>query len=361
MLSEKQVIANRNNALKSTGPKTFAGKRIVSRNAVRHGLLSSPDLTVINGEDRTEFEDFSSNLLSDLKPVGQLETLLAERITSFFWRLKRTGRMEKELLDLLTVPAQTDSNASKKDLPFKMILHKRYDTALQDPEYQDFLKFKKAQAQYANMEVEDGEVLDRETFYKFKNQFELPSAPSVPAAEAQAVEPEALGKAVKEDFKGGKLLDKLLRYEGQIERSMYRAMLELNKLQFIRTRSEAIDAEDSVGASPRACPNVTVAEASSLGSGRGALHTPDVNGGCEVSVIPNACEESVDSVKSSLPEICLLPAESCDLPSSSPPFQGGVPRSGEGGLNEENSTSDSCNNEKPNKPILDSIEASACV
>jgi hypothetical protein len=36
--SDKQIAANRRNALKSTGPKTKAGKRAVSRNAYRHGL-----------------------------------------------------------------------------------------------------------------------------------------------------------------------------------------------------------------------------------------------------------------------------------------------------------------------------------
>jgi hypothetical protein len=334
MLSEKQVIANRNNALKSTGPRSFEGKRTVSRNAVRHGLLSSPDLTVIKGEDRTEFEDFSVNLLADLKPVGQLETLLAERITSFFWRLKRTGRMEKELLDLLTVPAQSESEASKSDdLPILNIITKTYMNALEDAEYQDFLKFKKGQADELNFNLTKDRILSRESAEQLKKQAER-TRPVLP----QVVEPEALGKAVKEDLKGGKLLEKLLRYEGQIERSMYRAMLELHKLQFIRTRSEAIDAEDSVGASPRACPNVTVAEASSFESDPVSV---SVESNAELSIV-----NSQFSIQNS---------------PSSPHFQGGVPRSGEGVLNNENSTSDSCNNEKPNKPILDSVEASACV
>lgn len=40
MTSEAQVAANRRNARKSTGPKTAAGKRRVSQNAQRHGILS---------------------------------------------------------------------------------------------------------------------------------------------------------------------------------------------------------------------------------------------------------------------------------------------------------------------------------
>jgi hypothetical protein len=38
MASEKQIAANRANAMRSTGPKTRAGKLASSRNAYRHGL-----------------------------------------------------------------------------------------------------------------------------------------------------------------------------------------------------------------------------------------------------------------------------------------------------------------------------------
>jgi hypothetical protein len=38
LATEKQLAANRANALKSTGPRTAAGRRTSSRNAYRHGL-----------------------------------------------------------------------------------------------------------------------------------------------------------------------------------------------------------------------------------------------------------------------------------------------------------------------------------
>ncbi len=40
MTSDKQIRANRRNALKSTGPKTSEGKSKVKRNALKHGLLT---------------------------------------------------------------------------------------------------------------------------------------------------------------------------------------------------------------------------------------------------------------------------------------------------------------------------------
>ena len=41
MASEKQIIANRANALKSRGPRSDAGKARVGRNAIRHGLAAN--------------------------------------------------------------------------------------------------------------------------------------------------------------------------------------------------------------------------------------------------------------------------------------------------------------------------------
>jgi hypothetical protein len=42
MASEKQIAANRRNALKSTGPRTQEGKVRARMNALRHGFASAP-------------------------------------------------------------------------------------------------------------------------------------------------------------------------------------------------------------------------------------------------------------------------------------------------------------------------------
>lgn len=49
MASEKQIAANRVNTLKSTGPRTAAGRARSSRNAYRHGLSRpvAPDFEVV--------------------------------------------------------------------------------------------------------------------------------------------------------------------------------------------------------------------------------------------------------------------------------------------------------------------------
>lgn len=43
MATEKQIAANRANALRSTGPKTAAGRKRSSQNAFKHGLSSAHD------------------------------------------------------------------------------------------------------------------------------------------------------------------------------------------------------------------------------------------------------------------------------------------------------------------------------
>ena len=40
MASEKQLLANQQNALKSTGPKTTGGKALAARNSLKQGLLA---------------------------------------------------------------------------------------------------------------------------------------------------------------------------------------------------------------------------------------------------------------------------------------------------------------------------------
>ncbi len=99
MASEAQVLANRRNAEKSTGPRTTEGKATSSQNAVKHGLLAQR--CVIRTEDPEEFDAFRTQMLGQLAPAGAMETVLAERIVSLSWRLKRVERMQNEALDCL--------------------------------------------------------------------------------------------------------------------------------------------------------------------------------------------------------------------------------------------------------------------
>ncbi len=95
MTSDKKAQANRRNSLKSTGPKTPKGKAAVRLNAVKHGLLSQDVL--LPNEDESALKELGEHLRAELQPVGQLEGLLVDRITTAHWRLRRLGRVEADI------------------------------------------------------------------------------------------------------------------------------------------------------------------------------------------------------------------------------------------------------------------------
>ena len=96
MVSRKQLMANRENAKKSTGPVTPEGRSRVSGNAISHGLTSQK--MVVPGEKDRDFRKFQLAVIVDLRPVGALEMLLAERVAAAAWRLRRALRVENEMI-----------------------------------------------------------------------------------------------------------------------------------------------------------------------------------------------------------------------------------------------------------------------
>jgi hypothetical protein len=177
MSSQAQVLANRRNAGKSTGPRTREGKAVVAQNAIKHGFLAHQDL--IQGEDRERFESCRRQLLGDLAPVGPMESTLAERIASLTWRLKRAERLQNEIFDYLIAREIEDSL-------------EEYDETLSAADEQEMRS-------------------DPDTEPVF-----------------------AAGRAVLRDYSNEKVLDRLMMYERRIENSLYRTMSELHKLRRMR-------------------------------------------------------------------------------------------------------------------------------
>ena len=115
MDSSARRAANRQNAKLSTGPRSAAGKATSARNATKHGLLSRD--VVLSDERAAEFDGLRDRLVTDLSPRGELQTVLAERITLAAWRLRRVVRLEaavirsqqKELASLSDVATSPDA------------------------------------------------------------------------------------------------------------------------------------------------------------------------------------------------------------------------------------------------------------
>jgi hypothetical protein len=203
MTSDKSITANRRNARLSTGPRTEEGKDAVRQNALKHGLLSASAL--LPTEDLDEFTAFSEAICTDLKPVGEMENLLVDRIISTAWRLRRAGVLETGILawyffGVLKDRAEAEARHSVRELlafpepPVEIINAKEHARALREAEKAD---------------------LGRRT----------PNA--------------TLGQAFVLDSSDANSLSKLSRYEAAIQRSFHRSLHELRELQDIRKHVQA--------------------------------------------------------------------------------------------------------------------------
>jgi hypothetical protein len=94
-ISERKLKANRENAKKSTGPKTLRGKAYSAKNAIKHGLFVShiTDFEALR-EDPQEYDDLLNGLWAQYQPDGRPEEIEVERIALCCWRLKRAWRYE---------------------------------------------------------------------------------------------------------------------------------------------------------------------------------------------------------------------------------------------------------------------------
>jgi hypothetical protein len=98
MMSRRRAEANRQNALRSTGPRTPEGRAASSRNAVRHGVLSNT--FVAEHENHDAFQRLLEGLVADFEPETAMESLLIERLAMLFWRERRLAVAEAEQTDL---------------------------------------------------------------------------------------------------------------------------------------------------------------------------------------------------------------------------------------------------------------------
>ncbi len=138
------------------------------------------------------FDLHRERLLVELAPVGSVESVLAERIVSLSWRLKRAGRMQNETIDTLITGAHRSP------------LSKRFEAMM--PRI----------AKQAGIEAggDSAEAVDL-----------------------------TLGCMAAKDFANHRVLDRLLMYERRIESSLYRSIVEIQRLRLIRQMAEPNSAE----------------------------------------------------------------------------------------------------------------------
>ncbi|MEO1552685.1 MAG: hypothetical protein AAFR82_02030 [Pseudomonadota bacterium] len=92
MTTQRQIRANRENAKKSTGPKSKAGKERSARNAIKHGLFT--DVLLLPDEDGEALTMLKDNLHADFRPVTHMQAYVIDRLAMLIWRERRLAKAE---------------------------------------------------------------------------------------------------------------------------------------------------------------------------------------------------------------------------------------------------------------------------
>lgn len=158
-MPERKLRANRENAKKSTGPKTLEGKAVVRLNAVKHGILAS-EAVIRAGEgveDAQAFGDILNGLKGDFNPQSTLEELLLEKAAVILWRWRRVLRYE-----LGAIRVQTDEAVEA----WRTKQRERYQKALRDKELYSSLMENVTVEPWEHTEDLEAEALEAEEFVK---------------------------------------------------------------------------------------------------------------------------------------------------------------------------------------------------
>jgi len=281
--SPKKLEANRRNALKSTGPKTPAGKARSSRNGARHGLYAV-DPALPGLERRETWEAHREGVLRSLSPDGYLEEVFAERVAFLLWRLRRVARYEREAVLASWKKAEETFSASRpalspeayrtereeavRDLHFLEALaglpedarldredalsafwevHNQADQRVEDEDFsvhvpglpddsdelEDFAGwtaglFRVAVAAYAGAVNLSPEVFYRDALRTLRYKVDTAERNEKKALEARQTDRH------ERLLLKGELVDKLAKYETTVERSLFRTLHELQRLQAAR-------------------------------------------------------------------------------------------------------------------------------
>lgn len=271
-ISKKQLEANKKNAQKG-GVKTHEGKAIVKYNALKHGLLAKEVVITIGegAENPEEFDALLEALQTQLVPAGTLEEILVEKIAVAYWRLRRAYKYEvgliREELDTTTDDFYS-REYNKTDEEIDQQIEKNKE-ALEswNQDKRDFNKMRKKgkplediydwfenwewledKLKYLLLGHDDYEGFDPQNFREFLNNKVDWSDEQIWEAHIELCD-EKIDELKKEiadlekQNQQNKLklqvikklgnihskdeLDRLLRYEGAIERQLYKALNQL--------------------------------------------------------------------------------------------------------------------------------------
>ena len=275
-VSLQRLEANRKNAQKSTGPRTAKGKAIVGMNAVKWGIFTKR--VVVHGlqirERSKEFEELRERLREELAPVGAVEEMLVDRVVTAHWRLRRAMTAEAGENALSVDGGHWERKKSQPE-EFRAFFRGFHDTLTEMEQSARGLSYLiRVLDELRERARHEGEVTEaalgqfRRRFGEMGNALtreleglrtELATNPGGLSAEAlkekiqQAIlgrvegrlnlyrylsgeceereEKEEEARQAAEVLPSPGVLDKILKYEGKLERQLYRAMNQLERLQ----------------------------------------------------------------------------------------------------------------------------------
>jgi hypothetical protein len=286
-ISEKKLEANRRNAQKSAGPRTQKGKDRSRWNALKHGLLSKQVVVPLKEgkESEAAWERLLAQLREDLAPQGALEEMMVERIAASYWRLGRAVRFETAEIAKQLESTQRDEVSEQS----KRLLTSRQRLRLDDDEARGELRHSSGGLRYLIYVLDKARddvqrvgytskpclTMLSENFGSYEGGFasrcsdltrraiQGPPKPGQAAGDAQgklspeeckrtilgliasereqleamlvvAVESESREMEIKLAtlaLPPDRAMERILRYETAIERQLYRALSQLERLQ----------------------------------------------------------------------------------------------------------------------------------
>jgi hypothetical protein len=262
--SKAKIIANRKNSLKSTGPVTTEGKDIAKWNCLQHGLLAKAAV-IRKGyakEDAQELKYLLAQLCDQYCPKGVIEEMLIEKIAIAYWRLRRcqqaeVGEILQETFHAIPNRLNTSEKAfyQKINQPmepgeFRYWTYAQYSTGIRhiilhlenaqsdlytnkkiSEECQKSLKYLIENTQFyieifaSNISYRSQVKLVESTLDHFRKQLETYKE-AEGMADYSFVESARVSASIRGDLR--------VRYENSIDRQLYRAISELERLQSLR-------------------------------------------------------------------------------------------------------------------------------
>ena len=159
---------------------------------------------MVNGEDQAQFDLYRDAMLGEMRPAGPMESMLAERVVSLSWRLRRTERMQNQAINEMLKWLIT---------PSPIQLYRRSVTPM-----------------FLRTSEEDIHIPEPK---------------------------QALGRVARRDWANERVLERLMIYERRMESSMLKMITRLKTLQTVRRMEkeyseEEMSAEDAATKNPKA-------------------------------------------------------------------------------------------------------------